>query len=202
MKKIEYIWRHLLTETFEKKRVLFRQQDLASKFSISSSTVNFALKPLRELGAVRVNKKGFEVSDWEKILYHWANHRRLIADIHSQIRINLPILEIENRLPNGTIPTAYTAVRKRFGEPPADYDKIYCYHPSPKTVVNKFLRETVPGPNNLFILIPDPFLSSTVALVQLFADLWSLPDWFAKDFVNEIRDKIDVTLPIWHPRWS
>lgn len=194
MKKIEFIWRHLLDSYLDHHRVTWRQQDLAKVFNLSSSTVNLALKPLRELGAVQVGKRGFEITDWEKILYHWANHRRLTADITHQVRVNLPILEIEGRLPDGSIPTAYTAVRERWGEPPAEYAKVYCYHPQPQLVIDRFATEIIPGPANLFVLQADPFLTS-LSLSQLFVDLWSLSDWYAKDFVTLVKDKIYGLLP-------
>ncbi len=194
MKKIEFIWRHLLDSYLDHRQVSWRQQDLAKIFHLSTSTVNLSLKPLRELGAIRVGKRGFEVADWEKILYHWANHRRPSVDISSQFRVSLPILEIEGLLPDGTIPTAYTAIRERFGEPPADYDKIYCYHPQPQVVVDRFVAEISPGPANLFVLQSDPFVSNPVTLSQLFVDLWGLSDWYAKDFVTFVKAKIDELL--------
>lgn len=196
MKKIEFIWRHMLSEAIEKRQTRFRQQDLATRFAISSSTVNAALTPLRRLGAVRVGGRGFEVVDYEKILYHWANHRMFDADVVIELHVNLPIREIEAQLPPGTIPTAYTAVRERFGEPPADYDKVYCYTSNPDAVVKRFAGETTKGSPNLFLLTPDLFLSSypAIPLAQLFVDLWNLSDWYAKDFVRAVKEAIDGLL--------
>lgn len=195
MKKIEYIWRHLLYQALEKREYSFGQQKLATIFGLSSSTVNLALRPLRQLGAVRIGKRHSKVVDPEKILYHWANHRRLMADVSSQLRVNLPVLEIEGRLPDRTIPTAYAAIRERFGEPPADYDQVYCYHSQPQQVVERFRGETGPGPANLFVLQADPFISNPLPLSQIFVDLWGLSDWFAKDFVTVVKSKIDELLP-------
>ena len=194
MKKIEFIWRHLLDSYLDHRQVSWRQQDLAQVFGLSSSTVNLSLKPLRELGGVRVGKRGFEIADWEKILYHWANHRRVTADVAAQIRVNIPILEIEGRLPGGSIPTAFTAARERWDEPPAEYDKVYCYHPHPQVVIDRFAAETTPGPANLFVLKSDPFISNPLSLSQLFVDLWGLSDWYAKDFVTLTKDKISELL--------
>lgn len=193
MKKNEFIWRHLLIQTLNQQNV-FQQQALASLFKVSSSTVNSAVKPLRELGGVKVEKRGFQVIDYEKILFHWANHRRLSTDIKFQLRVNLPILEIEGRLPDQTITTAYSACREQFIEPPTQYDKIYCYHASPKTVADRFLGETVPGPANLFILQADPYLADPISLPQLFVDLWGLSDWYAKEFTNLVQSKMHELL--------
>lgn len=192
MKKVEFIWRHLLYYSLEQGQSRFQQQALAGLFGLSSSTVNLALHPLRDLGAVRIGGRGFEVVDPEKILYHWANHHRLLPSLH--LRVNLPVLEIEGRLPPDSIPTAYTAVRERFGEPPADYDKVYCYLPSPDSAAVRFQSEIVPGPPNLFVLQSDPFLKS-LSLSHLFVDLWQLSDWYAKDFVNLVKNRIDGLLP-------
>jgi len=193
MKKIEFIWRHLLNSYLDSRQSTFRQQGLATLFHLSSSTVSLALQPLRELGAVKVNSRGFEITDFDKILYHWANHRRLSSDLTTHIHVNLPILEIEGCLPNGSIPTAYTAYRERFTEPPAQYDKVYCYHSQPQTILDRFAPETTPGPPNLFILQSDPHLTS-LSLPQLFVDLWGLSDWYAKDFVTAVKARIDGLL--------
>ena len=77
MKKNEFIWRHLLFEVIEKRTIRFQQQELATLFSVSSSTVNAALIPIRRLGGIRVGGRGFDIVDYEKILYHWANVRQL-----------------------------------------------------------------------------------------------------------------------------
>lgn len=196
MKKIEFIWRHLLYETVERRATSFRQQDLAASFGISSSTVNAALTPIRRLGAVRVGGRGFTVTDYEKILYHWANHRNLGTDLIRAIHINLPINAIEGSLPNTTVPTAYTAVRERLGEPAADYDKVYCYTDAPDDVLQRFENDVTKGTPNLFLLRSDPFLSRypTIPLAQLFVDLWNLSDWYAKDFVQQVKEAINGLL--------
>lgn len=196
MKKIEFIWRHILYQTIEKRLIRFQQQELAARFAISSSTVHAALSPLRRLGGVSVNGRGFEVIDYEKILYHWANHRDLTADLTHAMRVNLPITAIESGLPYATTPTAFTAVRERFDEPPADYDKVYCYTDDPDNVQKRFEKEQTRGTPNLYLLKPDPFLSTypTIPLAQVFADVWNLSDWYAKDFVRQIKEAIDGLL--------
>lgn len=197
MKKIEFIWRHILYQSIEKRQISFQQQELAKLFHISSSTVNLALEPLRRMGAVTVGGRGFTVSDWEKILYHWSNHRILEKDISLQFNIQLPIMEIEGRLPDGSIPTAYTAVRERFGEPPADYDVVYCYHQDPANIFNRFEKEIGKAKPNCIVLKADPYLPSYGAscpLGQVFVDLWSLSDWFAKDFTNYVKEKLNELL--------
>lgn len=193
MKKIEYIWRELLVRTLENRNPVFGQQELAAKLGLSSSTVNLALGPLRKLGAVRVGKRNSEVVDYEKVLYHWANHRQLEKDVYKKLRVNLPIMEIEGRLPDGTVPTGYTAVREKYGEPPADYDKVYCYHSNPETIETRFSQDIISGSPNLFILQADPLLKS-LSLSQIFVDLWNMHDWYAKDFCRYLKIKLDELL--------
>ncbi|OGG12416.1 hypothetical protein A2875_01440 [Candidatus Gottesmanbacteria bacterium RIFCSPHIGHO2_01_FULL_46_14] len=194
MKKIEYVWRELLYRTIEERKPAFAQQQLAASLGLSSSTVNLALSPIRRLGAVTIGKRHSEVIDYEKILYHWANHRNIASDIAIRLRLDVPIREIEGRLPAGTIPTAYTAVRERFGEPPAEYGNVYCYHARPQEVAQRLMGDSSPGEPNLFILTSDPHLGDTVTLAQLFVDLWNMTDWYAKDFCTFVKRKIEETL--------
>lgn len=197
MKKIEMIWRHILYEVIEQRNVSFRQQDLAKVFTMSTSTVSSALAPLRKLGAIRVGGRGFEVIDYEKILYHWANHRSLLSEIYTSLHIDLPVNEIEGLLPDGSIPTAYTAVREKYTEPPADYDKIYCYHLLPNVIAERLNPHSGKGPQNVFILRGDNYLTKYgkyMTLGQLFVDLWNISDWYAKDFTTFLKGKIDELL--------
>lgn len=197
MKKIELIWRHILFETVEHRQLRFQQQELAHMYKISSSTVNAALTPLRRLGGVRVGGRGFIVTDYEKILYHWANHRDMEKDIMLRASVRLSVHEIEGQLPPGSYPTAYTAVRERFGEPPADYDAVYCYHANPDTVRQRFQSDMTLGKPNLFVLKADPFLTGykdRLPLAQVFVDLWNITDWYAKDFIKIIKEAIDDLL--------
>lgn len=197
MKKIEFIWRHLLYHTIEKRVTSFSQQDLAAFFGISSSTVHLALKPLGALGSVHIGGRGFEVIDAEKILYHWANHRRFEGDMRQRLRVRLPIREIEGLLPEGTVPTAYTAVVERVGEPPAEYDKVYCYHADPSRVIDRFREDIIPGPPNIFVLESDVWMKNygdKITLSQLFVDLWGISDWYAKDFSNVVKGIINGLL--------
>ena len=195
MKKIEYVWNHLLYEALEKRNFSFGQQELAQELHLSSSTIHLAIQPLRRMGAVRIGKRHSEVIDAEKILYHWANRHRLQPTL--QMSVNLPVTEIEGLLPDQTLPTAYTALRERFGEPPTDYDKVYCYHRDPSVVGQRFEGHRTNGPLNLFVLLADERLytyRSQVTLGHMFVDLWNLPDWYAKDAVTFVKGKIDAIL--------
>lgn len=184
MKKIEIIWREIL-ETGVKNPV-FEQKELAEKFNFSTSTVFAALKPLKQIGAVIVSGRNFKVTNFEKILLFWATHRNLNRDIIYQTLVDAPVLEIEGLMPSNTIYAAYSAGRQLLKTSPADYDKVYIY--GTDEIKTRFPK--LPGSPNLFALKPDPFLEPPVTSIsQTFVDLWNLPDWYAADFLNGLKEK-------------
>jgi len=202
MKKIEIIWRELLYQAIEKKSLgvgeegrRFTQKDLAEKFGFSTSTVFQALKAPRKMGAVRVTGRFFVLEDAEKLLYHWASVRNLKKDIVFSGKIDLPILEIESQMPPDFVFGGYSAARFILGEPPADYAKVFVYSWDLEEIKKRFLFQK--GQPNFFILKPDPFLRNYgehTCLAQTFVDLWNLDDWYAKEFVNSLKKKIDDLL--------
>lgn len=196
MKKIETVWCQLLYDILEKQQAHFQQQKLAKKLDLSLSTVNHALKNLRQMGAVQIGGRGGQVIDYEKILMHWANYRQLNQDIVWRRKLSGSVLEIEGLLPPGTILGAYSAVRHWYKEAPADYSTVYVYHPRPELVVKRFEgqsgRET-----ELVCLKPAPKIplrKETTTLAHTFVDLWNLTDWMAKEFINRIKEEIDDVL--------
>jgi len=58
------------------------------------------------------------------------------------------------------------------------------------------LRKRFPfrkGPPNLTVFKADPFLlryGSSTPAAQTFADLWNLPQWYARDFSNALLERI------------
>ena len=196
MKKIEIIWRELLYQTIEKKNRRFTQKGLAEKFNFSTSTVFQALKAPRKMGAVRVTGRFFVLEDPEKLLYHWASVRNFNKDIIFSGRVELPVFEIEGRMPSGIVFGGYTAARQILKEASADYDKVYVYlKPQPsalKKIKERF--QSGKGRTNLFVLKADPFLENygeRTILAQTFVDIWNFEDWYAKEFVNSLKRKID-----------
>lgn len=196
MKKIETVWCQLLYNTLEKGETRFQQQVLAKKQDISLSTVNHALKNLRQMGAVNIGGKGGQVVDYEKILMHWANHRRLNQDIVWRQKLAGPVLEIEGLLPPGSILGAYSAVRHWFGEAPADYSTVYVYHWEPQQVIDRFAGQKGRETELVVLKLPAkiPVRKETTTLAHAFVDLWGLTDWMAKDFIDRIREEINGLL--------
>lgn len=195
MLKIEIIWRELLFQTLEKGTRQFTQTRLAEKFNFSTSTVFQALKIPRKMGAVRVTKRFFWLEDPEKLLYHWASTRNLQKDLSYATRVDLSVFEIEGQMPPAVIFGSYSAFRHHFGEAPADYDKVYIYASDLKKVKERFPPQK--GLSNLFVLKADNFLGNygpKTTLAQTFVDLWNLSDWYTKEFLKVLKEKIDGLL--------
>lgn len=186
MLKIEYIWRDLLDRVIEQNQPDFTLTELAQKYSLSTSVVNHALIPLRSLKIVSIGKTVSQVTDWERLLFYWATRRNLKKDVIYSTFSPLPVDEREGLMPAAVIPTGYTGFCQRFGQPPADYDHVYFYSDQPEQVAKRF--PPAKRPANIFIIKPDPFLakSQQLGLAQLFADLWNLPEWYAKDFQEAV----------------
>lgn len=195
MKKIEIIWRELLYQAVEQKNHQFTQKDLAKKFGFSTSTIFQALKTPRKMGAVRVTGRFFTLEDPEKLLYHWASVRNLKKDIIFSARVELPVLEIEGRMPPDVVFGGYSSARQNLVESPADYDKVCVYSENIEEIKKRF--DFRKGSENLIVLKPDEFLSDygqTTTLAQTFVDLWNFSEWYAREFANALKEKIDELL--------
>ncbi len=194
MKKFEIIWREILTQALEERKREFFQTQLARKFHVSTSTVFHALVKPRAIGAVKIGKKECALVDFDKLLLLWATERNLKRDIIYETHIDLPILEIEGLLPGDVLPTAYTSYRLQFDIVPADYDRVVVYASGLESIQKRFPPQK--GRATLTVLQPDPFLASmkTVSLVQLYVDLWSLPQWYGRDFYLAVYQKIEEKL--------
>ncbi len=193
MTKKEIIWREILHQTIENKKTEFTQKKLAQKYGYSLSTVFNALKIPQESGTVRKGGRGFKVEDKEKFLYLWATMRRFKKDIIYQTNVSGGAREIEGEMPPGIIFGCFSAYLKKYKSAPADYDKVYVYadRKTLKELKTRFPQKE--GYVNLTILSADPFLANFGKItpdVQTFVDLWNLPEWFAKDFLNGLKGKI------------
>ncbi len=192
MTKKEIIWREILYQAIEKENRQLTQKELAAEFGFSLSTVFNALKAPRQIGAVKVAGRNFRIIDIEKFLYLWATARNLEKDIIYQTRVGLPAMETEGQMPNSAIYAAYSAYCLKFKEAPADYDKIYVYSDNLDEIKKRFPAAKTKNPN-LIVLSADPFLKKygqTATLAQIFVDLWNLPEWYAKDFREALKQKI------------
>jgi len=204
MTKKEIIWREILFQAVENKKFEFTQKELAQKYGFSLSTVFNALKAPRGGSAIE-GKRGFRVRDVEKFLYLWATFRKIKKDVIYQTAVKKGVFEIEGEMPPLVIFGVYSAFLKKYKEAPADYDKVYVYieedpegKPSASYGASKIeeIKNRFPpqkGYPNLIVLKADPWLKNFGFLtpdVQIFVDLWNLPEWYAKDFLNALKEKI------------
>ena len=107
-----------------------------------------------------------------------------------QTNVSLSPKEIEGNVPPSAIFACYSAYSKKYQEEPADYDKVFLYADL-KEAKKRFPFKK--GYVNLTVLKKDPYLSSFKGITpdfQTFVDLWNLKDWYAKEFLNALKDKI------------
>lgn len=193
MIKKELIWREILFQAIEKKKIEFTQKELAGKFGFSLSTIFNALKIPRQSGAVKVTGRNFSVVDAEKFLYIWATQRNLEKEIIYQAYIPENAQKIEGMMPNGIIFGGYSAYAARYKDAPSDYAKVYVYAESEKIeeIKKRFLKKKCEA--NFFVLKSDSWLKkfgNIIPNVQMFADFWNMKDWYAKDFLNALKNKL------------
>lgn len=193
MKKTEVIWREILYQALEKQNLdPFTQQALAQSFGFSTSTVFQALKVPRQIGAIQTSGRQSRLASTEKFLLFWGTHRRLERDIIYQTWVPENALRLESLLPSGVILGAFSAYRWHFKEAPADYDRVYIYAPSPAQLRQRFPTKGR-GASQLFVLKQDQWLSRygpATPWAQTFADLWSLPTWYAQEFAQALLSRI------------
>jgi len=195
MNKKEIIWRKILYQASEEGKYNFIQQELAQEHGFSVSTVFQALQVPRRSGIVDVGGRGFSLIDFEKLLYLWSTVRNIEKEIIYTTHISKNVTEIEGELPPSAIFGFFSAFRKKFDTVPTDYDRVYAYINEKNLDDIKQRFPASRGYENLFILAPDPWLEkfgNITPSVQMFADLWNTPEWYAKDFVNALRDRFNL----------
>ena len=199
MKKIETIWHYILQEAIDHKRFQHTQQEIARLLGYSLSTVNHALVVPTANGSIRKTGKYFLLADGHKLLYYWASVRSFETDIIYQTTLHQPITELESLVPPQSIYACYSAARQILGEPPADYDKLYLYLPSHELpLMQQRFPSTKSSSSNVFTLIQPSTMEcygNRTTLIQTFVDIWNLRDWYAKEFVTALEEKINGLLP-------
>lgn len=193
MNKKEIIWREILSQAIENKRFEFTQKELAQKYKFSLSTVFNALKVPRNSGCIETGGRGFKVVDVEKWLYLWATFRNLKKDIIYQTHIDKNVKGIESEMPPDIIFSTFSAYFKKYKDAPADYDKVYIYSKKEKLADIKSRFPLQKGTTNLIVISSDQWLENFGKITpdcQTFVDLWNLPEWYAKDFLNALKQKL------------
>lgn len=192
MKHKEEVYLYIL-ENRDKK---LTQDGIARALGISLSTVNNALKPLRAMQAVEVKPRQLIVRDVEKILTYWATIRNLSKDTIYKTHIRAGVKEIENSMPAGAVFSAFSGYKFAFNDVPADYSEVYAYAPPniAQNIEKRFPKKR--GPENLFVLksskILEKMAKNNIAPKSLlYADLWNVKGWYAKDFLNALGEKLN-----------
>lgn len=183
MLKKELIWREILDKIFSEGIFTFTQKGLSEKIRCSLSTVNHALRLPREVGAIKVSGRNFQVVDKEKFLLLWASHRRLNREVVYKTNAEGGVQTLEGLMPPQIIYGAYSAFAKKYQPAPADYDTIYIYADPEGLAEIKTRFPPRKGPANLIVLKADP---PNVACSPFFRHLvYSLTDTGL--VVNECR---------------
>ena len=185
MKRIELVLKEILYQAVEKNNRKTSQSYLAKATSTSLSTVNLAIKHLKKMGSVEVKRRSLIIINPKKILLYWASIRNLEKDIIKKIRVESSVVDIEKNMPPEVIFGAYSAYKFFYHDQPADYSEVYIYSDNPEDILKRFSVKQ--GPPNLFILKKD-FDKMTVA--HIFVDLWNLKEWYAKDFLKSMENKL------------
>ncbi len=170
------------------------QKEIAERLGISLSTVNNALEPLARIGAIEKRNFGLRLVDREKALIYWASARNLEKDIVYKTRAELPVSGIEGLMPSGVAFTAFTGFRLRFREVPADYSEVYVYADDEGVAELKKRFPQKEGPANLTVLSkPENFAAEKIVPNELlFVDLWNLKEWYAREFLKALRQKMGL----------
>jgi hypothetical protein len=198
LSKTEVVWRHLLVMALEEDRRRTSLTRLSQQLGLPPSTIHKALVRPRQIGAVRGTSLGLRVLDPKRLLLLWAARRDLAGDVTYQTHVAAGVNQIEERLPESAIPTAYSAfVARRRPNTVAGYDQVVVY--GPRADVEPVFPPRRGRPN-LLVLEPDPFLAGygrSAPTPQVYADLFNLPTWQAQLFLDALNRQLflsDITM--------
>ena len=166
------------------------QKEIAVHFKGSLGVVNYALRPLHRIGAIRKKTRGFELVDWRKFLVHWASARRTKTGYSTHSAE--PVEKIEGQMPP-VLFTAYSGAKIYHGVNPSDYSECFVY--ADCAVIRKRFPPAGGRPN-IFCRETPAFLegAKAVPLTLLYVDLWNLGTWYAREFLNAVEVKLNGIL--------
>jgi len=197
MKKKEIILREILNIALKKKDAKITQLELARRLNVSISTVNNAIRPLIELGAIDARRTGLVVIDIKKAIVYLASIRNFQKDIIYQTFVPGNVTETEKAMPCEAIYAVFSAYRFIYKDVPADYSEVYVYADDKCLQEIKRRFPAQKGPANLFVLKSDPALArlskegkkGVAPMIQIYVDLWNIREWYAKEFLIAIEKK-------------
>ena len=196
MLKKEIIWREILVQARVNKKTKFTQQELAQKFNFSLSTVFNALKVPRQNHSLKVTGRFFILENYQKLLYLWATEHSLKREIISEGIAKKEIKELEAEVPAEAVFGLYSAYKFIYQETPADYDHLYLYLDSKdfKKITQRLNILFTTNSPNVFLLAKDPWLldyGKVMPPEQIFVDIWNSGEWYAKDFLKSLEEKLN-----------
>lgn len=186
--KTERVYREILHELLENGKNFFSQKKLSEVCGTAIGSVNYALNPLENIGAIEKKRMGFRIVNAKKILLYWASVRKLQRDIIYQTFADMPTTEIEKNMPE-VVFTAYSGYKMLFGSAPSDYSEVYVY--GDYRVKERFPQKK--GKPNVIVLKMDGHLGKfkSVPTGQLFVDLWNINTWYAQEFLKALEAKLN-----------
>lgn len=192
MRKIDRVYREILHRFYSKGERFFNQKQLSEVCEISLGTINPLINKLEIFGAIERKPQGFRLIDPKRALISWAVTRDLAEDITYTTFVPAPLEELEGKLPRGSVLTAYSGYRVRFGSTPAEYNQVFVYAEAEE--MQRAFKPTMRKRRNLIVLQPDVHLkrlssNGAAPVVQLYVDLWQLGKP-ASRFVEELENKI------------
>jgi hypothetical protein len=198
VKKINQVLREILHRVYEQNKSFMSQKSLAQACGVSMDTVNRMVAKLNQFRAIEKKPFGFRVTEPKKVLTYWASTRNLAADILYTTYSPDSVPEIEAGMPRGTIFTAFSGYRRRFGKTPTHYEETFVYA-DPDEVRTRF-PESPAQRRNVFVLRSDSHLArisknGVAPLVQIYVDLWQAGGAVANRFILELDKKLEVPAP-------
>lgn len=195
MKKFGRVLREILYRAYERNEFFMSQKSLAQTCGLSMDTVNRLVSKLDQFRSIEKKPLGFRVVEPKKVLSYWAAIRKLTQDVSYSTYSPDSVAEIEGDMPAGSIFTAFSGYRLRFGETPTHYDDVYVYADADE--VKKRFPESKAERRNIFVLPKDPHIEKTskkgtAALAQLYVDLWQIGGSPADRFILELDKKLEA----------
>lgn len=192
MRRLERIYCELLKKIIQDTVTKTTQKQLAKDCDVSIGMVNYALKPLHQMGVIEKRQRSFMLLNPKKLLLYWASIRNLNNEIIYTTFSKNTTRDIEGMMPP-CIFTAYSGYKHSFNTVPADYREVYAYC-DPATVKKRFPPTDSPL-NNIFILKRDTYIekrskNGIAPIPLIYVDLWNLNTWYANEFIKDFDKKM------------
>lgn len=181
-----------ILKAYDKGKYEITQKEIALNLKCSLNTVNYSLKPLMRMGAIEKHNRGFRVIDAIKIMIHMANVYNISWE---SMYVRAPVEDIESGMPPGLY-TAFSGAKIYYGIEPADYDKVFFFGNCDEVFRRfggKTFKDDVLIKNNVFCSMTPPYLKNEdkTPLFQIYVDLWNLPYWYSREFLNKVYEEIE-----------